>query len=98
MIEYENESHQGCLMRKQRETFSPTKGFASDNIVGTSYKHMTIDTVARSKANDTADEQKAIIRFQVDKYINRKKGQDMDDINKIRFYLDWLEEIVRANV
>lgn len=77
-----------------REVFSPTKGFASDNIVGDSYKHMSIDTVARSKANHTKEQQTAICQFNIDKYSNREKGQNQDDIVKIRFYTDWLEELL----
>lgn len=66
------------------------------NIVGDQYNHLTIDTVARSKANDTDKEQMAICRFMIDKYTNRRKGQDEDDIVKIRFYTDWMEEIILA--
>ncbi len=64
------------------------------NIVGTSYNHLAIDTVARSKANHTPEQQKAICQFMIDKYSHREKNQDADDIVKMRFYTDWLEEIV----
>ena len=65
-----------------------------NNIVGDAYKHLVIDTVARSKANHTLEQQKAICQFMIDKYTNREKNQNVDDITKIRFYADWLEEIV----
>lgn len=65
-----------------------------ENIVGDSYKHLKIDTVAWSKANHTTEQQKAICQFMINKYTMRKKGQDQDDIKKARFYLDWLGELV----
>lgn len=57
------------------------------------YKTQKIDTVARCKANMTLEQQKAICIFSIDKYVHRSKGQDLSDIQKIRYYLDWLEEI-----
>lgn len=57
------------------------------------YKTQKIDTVARCKANITLEQQKAICIFSIDKYIHREKGQNLEDIQKVRYYLDWLEEI-----
>lgn len=57
------------------------------------YKSQKIDTVARCKANMTLEQQKAICIFSIDKYIHREKGQNLEDIQKVRYYLDWLEEI-----
>lgn len=57
------------------------------------YKKQKIDTIKRSKANMSLQEQKAICIFQIDRYVHREKGQNLSDIKKIRDYLDWLEEI-----
>lgn len=57
------------------------------------YKTQKIDTVARCKANMTLEQQKAICIFSIDKYLHREKGQNLSDIQKVRYYLDWLEEI-----
>ena len=57
------------------------------------YKTQKIDTVARCKANMTLEQQKAICIFQIDKYTHREKSQNLSDIQKVRYYLDWLEEI-----
>ena len=57
------------------------------------YKKQKIDTIARCKANMTLEQQKAICIFSIDKYVHREKGQNLADIQKVRYYLDWLEEI-----
>lgn len=57
------------------------------------YQAQKIDTIARCKANMTLEQQKAICIFQIDRYTHREKGQNLSDIQKIRDYLDWLEEI-----
>lgn len=57
------------------------------------YKTQKIDTVARCKANMTLEQQKAICIFNCDKYLHREKKQNLSDIQKVRFYLDWLEQI-----
>lgn len=57
------------------------------------YKKQKIDTIARCKANMTLEQQKAICIFNCDKYLHREKGQNLSDIQKVRYYLDWLEEI-----
>ena len=87
-------THRGFNKHPQSKEFK--EAVEDKHIVGTQYKHLAIDTVARSKANDTPEQQKAICRFMIDKYVNREKGQDLDDIVKIRFYTDWMEEIVRG--
>ena len=57
------------------------------------YKAQKIDTITRCKANMTLEQQKAICIFNCDKYLHRSKGQDLEDIQKVRYYLNWLEEI-----
>lgn len=57
------------------------------------YKAQRIDTITRCKANMTLEQQKAICIFNCDKYLHRSKGQDLEDIQKVRYYLNWLEEI-----
>lgn len=57
------------------------------------YKAQKIDTIARCKANMALEQQKAICIFQIDRYTHREKGQNLSDIQKIRDYLDWLEDI-----
>jgi hypothetical protein len=65
-------------------------------IVGTQYKHLKCDTVEWSKQNHTLEQQKAICQFMLNKYSMREKGQDIDDIVKIKFYVNWLEDIVKG--
>ena len=67
---------------------------SKDNIVGTQYQHLKIDTVAWSKANHTKEQQKAICQFMINKYTMREKGQDIDDLIKADFYNGWLKELV----
>lgn len=57
------------------------------------YKAQKIDTITRCKANMSLEQQKAICIFNCDKYLHRSKGQDLEDIQKVRYYLNWLEEI-----
>ena len=64
-------------------------------VVGTQYAHLKCDTVEWSKQNHTLEQQKAICQFMINKYSMRDKGQDAEDIVKIKFYVDWLEEIVK---
>lgn len=45
-----------------------------------------IDTFERSKANMTKDEYIACMKFNIDKYCWRKKGQDISDFKKIIAY------------
>lgn len=64
-----------------------------EHVVGVQYRHLKIDTVKWSKANHTAEQQKAICQFMINKYSMRDKNQDEDDIIKIRYYIDWLETL-----
>ncbi len=57
------------------------------------YKNQGIDTITRFKRNSTLEQQKAIAQFNIDKYLWREKGQNIDDIRKIKVYLRWLESI-----
>lgn len=66
-----------------------------NNIVGDQYKHLKIDTVEWSKANHSLDQQKAITQFMINKYLMRNKNQDKDDLIKIKYYLNWLEDIIK---
>jgi len=68
-----------------------------NNIVGDSYKHLKCDTVEWSKQNHTPEQQKAICQFMINKYSMRNKDQDQDDIIKIKYYTEWLEEIVNGD-
>jgi len=54
-----------------------------------------IDTVERAKANLTTQEIIAVCKFQIDKYCWRKKGQDLEDVDKIIFYADLMKETIR---
>ena len=77
----------------ERITDEVIKGAIKEDYKNSHYKTQKIDTVARCKANMTLEQQKAICIFSIDKYVHRSKGQDLSDIQKIRYYLDWLEEI-----
>ena len=83
-------AHRGLNRHPQSKEFK-------EAVIDSQYRHLAIDTVQRSKANHTLEQQKAICQFMIDKYINREKGQDRDDVSKARYYLDWLEEIVMRN-
>lgn len=48
-----------------------------------------IDTFERAEANMTKDEILACIKFSIDKYNWRKKGQDKEDFKKIIDYANW---------
>jgi len=48
-----------------------------------------IDTFERAEANMTKEELLACVRFNIDKYTWRKKGQDEDDFKKIIDYCNY---------
>lgn len=48
-----------------------------------------IDTFQRAEANMTKEEILACVRFNIDKYNWRKKGQDKEDFKKIIDYANW---------
>lgn len=48
-----------------------------------------IDTFQRAEANMTKEEILACVRFNIDKYNWRKKGQDKEDFEKIIKYAEW---------
>ena len=48
-----------------------------------------IDTFQRAEANMTKEEVLACVRFNIDKYNWRKKGQDKEDFKKIIDYANW---------
>ena len=48
-----------------------------------------IDTFQRAEANMTKEEILACVRFNIDKYNWRKKGQDKEDFEKIIHYAQW---------
>ena len=48
-----------------------------------------IDTFQRAEANMTKEEILACVRFNIDKYVWRKKGQDKEDFKKIIDYANW---------
>jgi hypothetical protein len=53
-----------------------------------------IDTFERAKANMTKDEILACVKFNIDKYVWRKKGQDLEDYKKIITYAKFAIEIL----
>ena len=53
-----------------------------------------IDTFQRAEANMTKDELLACIKFNIDKYNWRKKGQDISDFNKIVDYANFAIKIL----
>lgn len=48
-----------------------------------------IDTFERCEANMTKEEILACVRFNIDKYTWRNKGQDLEDLEKIISYANW---------
>lgn len=77
----------------ERITDEVIKGAIKEDYKNSHYKTQMIDTVERCKANMNLEQQKAICIFNCDKYLHREKGQNLSDIQKLRYYLDWLEEI-----
>ena len=53
-----------------------------------------IDTFQRAEANMTKDELLACIKFNIDKYNWRKKGQDISDFKKIVDYANFAIKIL----
>lgn len=48
-----------------------------------------IDTFERCEANMTKEEILACVKFGIDKYVWRNKGQDLEDLEKIIDYANW---------
>ena len=48
-----------------------------------------IDTFERAESNMNKEEILACVRFNIDKYNWRKKGQDKEDFRKIIDYANW---------
>ena len=48
-----------------------------------------IDTFERAEANMIKEEILACVRFNIDKYNWREKGQDKEDLEKIIAYANW---------
>ena len=71
-----------------------------DNPIGINQKpiqyQIRIDTFQRAKANLTKDELIACIKFNIDKYNWRKKGQDIEDFKKIIDYANFAIEVLRG--
>lgn len=71
-----------------------------DNPIGINQKpiqyQIGIDTFQRAKANLTKDELIACIKFNIDKYNWRKKGQDIEDFKKIIDYANFAIEILEG--
>ena len=69
-----------------------------DNPIGINQKpiqyQIGIDTFQRAKANLTKDELIACIKFNIDKYNWRKKGQDIEDFKKIIDYANFAIEVL----
>lgn len=53
-----------------------------------SHYQIGIDTFERMRANATIEEAMGFIRWNIDKYNTRKKGQDISDYKKIKDYCD----------
>ena len=71
-----------------------------DNPIGINQKpiqyQIRIDTFQRAKANLTKDELIACIKFNIDKYNWRKKGQDIEDFKKIIDYANFAIEVLKG--
>ena len=64
-----------------------------DDTHSSHYKKQGIDTFTRAKANMSLEALKGACIFNLDRYLWREKGQNLDDIKKMRDYLDLLEEV-----
>jgi len=50
---------------------------------------ITIDTFKRAESNMTLPERMSCVKFNIDKYNWRNKGQDKEDLEKIIAYANW---------
>lgn len=55
-----------------------------------------IDTFERCEANMTKEEILACVRFNIDKYTWRNKGQDLEDLEKIISYANWAIKLLKV--
>lgn len=82
-------------MECQRAYIVPSKYFGEKEDFKPEQYRVGIDTFERMKANATLEEAMGFIRWNIDKYNTRKKGQDISDYKKIIDYANeaiwWLE-------
>lgn len=76
-----------------KETMSEYMNRAESDTHSSHYKKQGIDTFTRAKANMSLEALKGACIFNLDRYLWREKGQNLDDIKKMRDYLDLLEEV-----
>lgn len=86
-----------CLGMNKQESDAFNKFLDSTDTPDISYKpkHYSkgIDTFARMEANCTKEECLAFAKGNIDKYNFRNKGQDVEDLKKIKQYADWALKI-----
>ena len=100
--EYENEEIDPELFIRTNGSYIENKDECIiDNSIDINQKpiqyQIGIDTFQRAKANLTKDELIACIKFNIDKYNWRKKGQDIEDFKKIIDYANFAIEVLRGD-
>jgi len=64
-------------------------------LVDEHYAEQGCDTFKRMRANASYKEAEGFLKYNLDKYIHRSKGQDLEDIRKCHAYLEewswWIE-------
>ena len=63
-----------------------SKRLLQDNVEQPKHYQIGIDTFTRMRANATYEEAMGFIRWNIDKYNTRAKGQDEEDYKKIEAY------------
>lgn len=60
------------------------------------YAELGIEPIEVMKANMTMEEYQGFLKGNIEKYLWRKKGQDLKDFEKIVVYSKWLVEAEKA--
>lgn len=80
-------------IKQSSKEFADAFTYDSNSIVGLGTKpsqyQIGIDTFTRAESNMIKEEILACVRFNIDKYTWRKKGQDKQDLEKIISYAQW---------
>lgn len=59
------------------------------------YSKLGIQPISIMKSNLTKEEYRGFLKGNIIKYSHRKKGQDLEDAQKIQVYSKWLEDDLR---
>ena len=87
--------------RLTHEEFTLLDGFdvydKANNLIKPKQYQIGIDTFKRAEANMSVEERMSCVKFGIDKYNWRDKGQDLSDLIKIIAYAEWGIEQLKEN-